>query len=125
MTDDASKSLRFSQSRRLHGAAAFEAVYAAKTRRSAGPLTVCAGRNDLPHCRLGLSVSRRVGTAPTRNRIKRMIREAFRLEQHDLPPGYDLVVIARSSERTTLAAYRQKLVSAVRAIDASRRKRDE
>jgi ribonuclease P protein component len=47
--------------------------------------------------RLGMAVSRRVGNAVVRNRIKRFIREAFRLTLHStLPPGTALVVIARS-----------------------------
>ena len=45
--------------------------------------------------RLGVSVSRKVGGAVVRNRVKRLYREAFRLTQHDLPPGVDLVLIPR------------------------------
>jgi ribonuclease P protein component len=45
--------------------------------------------------RLGLTVSRRVGNAVTRNRVKRGIREWFRRERERLPVGADIVVIAR------------------------------
>jgi len=45
--------------------------------------------------RLGVTVSRRVGTAVTRNRVKRGIREWFRRNQLLLTPFMDLVVIAR------------------------------
>lgn len=45
--------------------------------------------------RLGLSVSRRVGGAVERNRVKRVLRERFREIAGELRPGMDLVVIAR------------------------------
>jgi ribonuclease P protein component len=67
--------------------------------------------NGLPFPRLGMSVSRKVGTAVRRNRIRRLIRESFRLLQHDLPRGYDWVVVVRPHEPLILAEY-QKLLTA-------------
>jgi len=68
--------------------------------------TVYTRSNGLDHGRLGMTVSRRVSAAAVgRNRIRRQIRESFRLNQHALP-GIDVVVMANSraaaGDNTTL-----------------------
>ncbi|MEW5914704.1 MAG: ribonuclease P protein component [Thermodesulfobacteriota bacterium] len=51
--------------------------------------------NGLTDSRLGITVTRRVAGAVGRNRLKRLVREAFRTAGPHLPPGLDLVVIAK------------------------------
>jgi ribonuclease P protein component len=67
-------------------------------RFSRGKLSLLVGRSvkgNATASRLGMVVSRKVGTAVKRNAVKRWIREWFRTRGSDLPPGLDLVVIAR------------------------------
>ena len=76
-----------------------------------GCLTVLAVANELDCSRLGVAVSRRHGTAVRRNRLKRLIREAFRLTREHLPAGIDFVVIPRQGAGLTFAAARESLTS--------------
>ncbi|MCK5862473.1 MAG: ribonuclease P protein component [Candidatus Hydrogenedentes bacterium] len=48
-------------------------------------------------CRMGPVVSRKVGGAVIRNRVKRHVREFFRMNRHRLTPGLQLVVVARAA----------------------------
>jgi len=50
--------------------------------------------------KLGVSVSKRIGNAVTRNRIKRVLREAFRTGKGAFPIGTDIMVIARHAAAT-------------------------
>lgn len=54
------------------------------------------GAAPLGRTRLGITVSRRVGKAVVRNRVKRMVREIFRTTMRDHSPAQDILVIARA-----------------------------
>lgn len=50
-------------------------------------------KNDCQYPRLGVSVSKRCGNSVVRNRLKRLSREVFRTEQHNITSGYDYLLI--------------------------------
>lgn len=58
-------------------------------------LVLCVLPNDLPGSRFGFSVSKRVGTAVVRNRVRRRLQEIVRLRLSTIAPGWDVVLIAR------------------------------
>jgi hypothetical protein len=111
-------------------------VYAGKVRKVRGALTLFALPSARPHPRLGLAVGTRVGGAVVRNRWKRTIREAFRLNQHGLPrstpegaepPGsYDFIVSVRCPPGTRpwpLAAVAKALLEMAHDADREWRRR--
>jgi ribonuclease P protein component len=90
----------FAPHQRLHNAAAFDGVYSKRARVVDSCFAVNFTPNTLSHARLGLSIgSKAVGNSVERNRVKRVVRESFRLAAPDLA-GLDLVVGARNGART-------------------------
>ena len=87
----------FPRTRRLVKATEFQRVFDQPLKSADSRLTVLARNNGESHPRLGLAISKRqIRNAIDRNRIKRLVRESFRLRQHTLG-GLDFVVMARSA----------------------------
>ena len=102
----------------------FDAVFAGGQRGFTPECLVISLPNQRAYSRLGLSVGRRFGRAPQRNRAKRLLREAFRLEREQLPLGFDLVVIPRPGEfPNDLESVRQLLVRAAKSSLTGARQR--
>ncbi len=87
---------RFRTHERIKDPADFRRAFDRKKSASNDSMIVYGVENGLDHARLGLSVSKkRVRKAFARNRVKRVLREAFRLGKTELPVGVDLVIVPR------------------------------
>lgn len=90
--------------------AQFKSVFSKPIKASSAEITLLAIPNSEQHPRLGLTVAKRyVKKANQRNRIKRIIRDNFRLHQHDLP-AVDIVVLVRNGVLDMENAELKKLV---------------
>jgi len=108
---------RYRPSNHLVRSVDFDRVYRRRATASDDLLLVFADRNTQYRPRLGLSVSRKIGNAVVRNRWKRRLREAFRLNQSSLPQGVDLIVIPRPIDEPPFELLTQSLIRlAARAV---------
>lgn len=94
----------------------FSRIYAHGHRASDQHLLIFADSNALNINRLGLSISRKHGSAVHRNLKRRRIREAFRGLQHDLPQNFDLVVVPRQRNDSTFQDYRNSFRTLIRRL---------
>jgi ribonuclease P protein component len=110
-------SFTFSARQRLRNQSEFEHVYKSGQRHNQTYFQVIARANTLGFARLGLSIAARaIPRAVGRNRIRRLVREVFRLSQHELP-ALDLVVATRpAADAASAAELRADLARALSAI---------
>lgn len=94
----------------------FRRLYRKGSTAADSRLAIYVRRNGRPGNRLGLTVSTKVGHAVVRNRLRRRLREIYRLHEGEFLPGYDMVVVARS--RAVAASY-QKLQRAYLSLAQS------
>ena len=84
--------MKFSTSLKLNHV--FRRLY--RTNGFAGPcLVLYARKNRTGENRVGITVSKKLGKAHVRNRIRRRLREAYRLNEDKFLPGWDIVLVAR------------------------------
>jgi ribonuclease P protein component len=88
--------LRFPRTLRIRRRGEFLKVQREGRRYTHSRLTILYRQNGTEMSRLGVTVSKKVGNSPVRSRIKRVLREAFRLDRAALPAGLDIVLVARS-----------------------------
>ena len=80
-----------------------------------GYLALYARKNRTSRNRVGITVSKKLGHAVVRNRIRRRLREVYRLNESALKPGYDIVIVARS--RAVEAPFSKLTASFLRLAD--------
>jgi len=101
---------QFSKQVRLLRSSEFDRVFTARNSASDVRIVLYGAVNEIGHPRIGLTVSRKVGNAVVRNRWKRLLREAFRLAQGELPT-LDLICVVRGKAPPTLGQVRESLIA--------------
>lgn len=106
------KQFSFPKIKRLVSNRQFKAVLARNLRVSNDVLTLYMAENDCGYPRLGVSVGKSCGGAVERNRLKRLLREAFRQSQGRIPAGYDylLMIAPQLVKRSDDSAGRKEAV---------------
>jgi ribonuclease P protein component len=88
--------LKFTKQQRIYRSAEYQAILKSGIKVSDRYFRIAVNRNPgQPNSKLGIIVSKKVGPAVTRNRIKRMVREIYRLNQKNITGDLNLVVIAK------------------------------
>lgn len=93
--------MEFSKSLKLNHI--FRRLYSKGKSAANGLLVMYCRPNGSQENRIGLTVSAKLGHAVVRNKVRRRLREIYRLNEQKFLPGYDLVVVARS--RAVTAPY--------------------
>lgn len=104
------KRYTFTKADRIRTSSEYRALSKKGKRQYSDCFIIISQKNQSSRSRLGITVSKKVGKAVTRNRIKRIIREFFRLNRSLLPGRLDINIIVRhSSGRIGAAAIRKQL----------------
>lgn len=99
----------FRPSQRMHTPAEYESAFGQKHSAGDAVLLVFVALRESGPTRLGTSVGKRCGNSVVRHALKRSIREAFRLLQHEFPGAIDVVVVPRPGVNPSTAQVQESL----------------
>ena len=108
----------FPMQERLKRARDFDLIFSAGRAVADRWLVVHGRPNGLAYNRLGFAVGKKHGGAVARNRLKRVLREAYRIQKPDLPQGYDLVVVPRKGCPDDVEVLTESMASLLKQVSA-------
>lgn len=108
--DSGKPDLRLPPRSRLRSTAEFQRLLDHGRRVSDATMSLWAIANGLGYSRFGLVVGRKHGGAVARNRVRRRLREAFRLCRLQLPLGFDFAAAPHSGKKPVVEQYRNSLL---------------
>ena len=77
----------------------FKRLYKKGKSTASQHVVIYSGKNNSRANRLGITVSKKIGSAVHRNKVRRRLKEIYRLNEAKLNTGYDIVIVARVSSR--------------------------
>lgn len=110
----------FPREERLRDRKDFDKVFREGMALRVGSLKVYVLSNSLPYSRLGIVTSRKLGTPVVRNRIRRLLRECYRLNKTLLGPGLDLILMPGKGIPPTLKKVEEDFKKLVDSIKGSK-----
>ncbi len=101
--------MRFQKSQRVVSSKEFSLILRKGSCAADGVLVLFAVESGRETPRLGITIPKKTGNAVARNRWKRLIRESYRTQQKQVPPGYDYVVRPKKGAEATWEAIRKSV----------------
>ncbi|MDR3012924.1 MAG: ribonuclease P protein component [Chitinispirillales bacterium] len=92
--------LRFGRAQKIKKRSEITQLFKEGRRWGCDGFTLIYGQNGLPHDRLGVLVSRKLGNAVRRSRVKRVFREVYRCNIRNSPPFFDILIKPKSRQTT-------------------------
>lgn len=110
VSESSEPDFRFLKKYRLKLQVDFDRVYDKGLVASDSTLVAHAIRTELDYTRIGLSIAKKVGSSPVRNRWKRWMREAFRVNRSQLPVSLDVVIRPRRGAEGSFHAVEKSML---------------